>query len=104
MDIKESVEDNTLRDQMENGATFTRPRFSRMRRTWAVNYKLLKASDRAALRAFRDTVGGSVNFNFTLPGDTTAVNVRFSKLPVITDDKFAGGEKRFATTFEITEL
>jgi len=106
MDEKETFEDSTIRDQMENGAQYTRPRFSRMRRTWAVNFELLTETDRNTLRTFTQTNGGFNSFTWTDNRTATpeTVTVRFSKLPAITDDKYAGGQKRFKTSFEITEV
>lgn len=106
MNEEETLEDSTIRDEMENGAVFTRPRFSRMRRSWKVSYKALTVADRDALRTFAQTVGGFSNFNFTDNRTATAetLNVRFAELPNIKDDGWASGEKRFAVSFKITEL
>jgi len=106
MDEEETVEDATVRDKMENGAVFTRPRWPRMRRTWKVNYKACTVADRDALRTFRNSVGGWTNFNFV--DNRTAMpetlNVRFSKLPTIKDGGWVNGAKAFNFSFEITEL
>ena len=107
MNEEESFEDSTLRDKMENGAVFARPRFTRMRRTWKVNYKAMPVADRDALRTFVNTVGGWTNFNFVdtrIPGAPVTLNVRFAKLPTIKDSGWANGGKVFDLAFEITEL
>ena len=107
MNEEETLEDSTIRDSMENGAVFTRPRFSRMRRSWKVNYKACSVADRDALRTFAQTVGGSLNFNFIdnrVPTAPAVLNVRFSKLPTIKDSGWANGGKAFDFSFELTEL
>ena len=106
MNEEETLEDSTIRDPMESGAVFARPRFSRMRRTFAVNYELLTETDRDTLRTFTQTNGGWNSFTFTDNRTSTpeTLTVRFSKLPTIPDDKFAGGQKRFKASFEITEV
>jgi hypothetical protein len=107
MNEEETLEDSTISDKMENGAVFTRPRFSRMRRTWKVNYKALTIADRDLLRTHAQTVGGFSNFNFVdnrVPGSPATLNVRFSKLPTLKDGGIARGAKVFDASFEITEL
>jgi len=106
MNEEETLEDATIRDQAENGAVFARPRFSRMRRTWKVQYKACTVADRDSLRTFAMAQGGWGNFNFVDNRTATpeTLNVRFSKLPTIKDGGWAGGEKRFDFSFELTEL
>ena len=52
MDSSKSVEDDTIRDQMENGYVATRPRFTRARRTWKINVRNLQAEDMRSLDQF----------------------------------------------------
>lgn len=107
MNEEETLEDSTIRDQMENGAVYTRPRWTRMRRTWKVNYKACSIADRDALRTFANSVGGWNNFTFTdnrILSEPEFLNVRFSKLPTIKDGGWATGAKVFDFSFEITEL
>lgn len=107
MNEEETLEDATILDKMENGAVYARPRFSRMRRSWKVNYKACPVADRDALRAFAMAQGGWGNFNFVdnrVAGAPATLNVRFSRLPTIKDSGWAGGEKRFDFSFELTEL
>src|SRR2546422_916697 len=106
MNEEETLEDSTVRDQMENGAVYTRPRWARMRRTWKVSYKACPVADRNALRTFQNSVGGWTNFDFIDNRTSTpeTLNVRFSKLPTIKDSGWADGGKVFDFSFEITEL
>lgn len=107
MNEEETLEDSTIHDNMENGAVFTRPRYSRMRRTWKVQYKTCTVADRDALRIFASSVGGWTNFDFAdnrVASAPETLNVRFSKLPTIKDGVFAGGQKRFDFSFELTEV
>jgi hypothetical protein len=52
MDSSKSLEDDTIRDQMESGYVATRPRFTRTRRTWKINVRNLQAEDVRALDQF----------------------------------------------------
>lgn len=107
MNEEETLEDGTISDKMENGAVFTRPRFSRMRRTWKVNYKACPVADRDALRTFAMSVGGWENFTFIdnrIASAPETLNVRFSKLPTIKDGGWVKGGKAFDFSFELTEL
>lgn len=45
MDSSKTIEDDTIRDPMENGAVATRPRGTRARRTWPFNVRNLVAED-----------------------------------------------------------
>lgn len=107
MDVEESWEDSTIRDKMENGAMFARPRFQRMRRTFKLNYKACTATDRDTLRSFVTANGGWAKFAFVddrVSTDVATLNVRFSKLPTYKDGGLLDGEKRFDISFEITEV
>lgn len=84
MDSSEQAADDTIRDGMDLGYVATRPRFTRERRTWAVNHRNLAGEDVRALRNFRaNTVqrgalpfyypnlvkNGSFEFSAELDGD-----------------------------------
>jgi hypothetical protein len=106
MDEKETFDDPSIRDKMENGMVYSRPRFVRLRRTVKVGYYKLTADDRQQLRDFVRKVGGWSDFHFVdgrIAENPETLRVYFSKLPEITDDGYAGGQKRFSVTFEITE-
>lgn len=61
------LEDGTLKDPMESGYVATRPRFTRLRRTFGVSYKFLSAEDVRALDRFETlTVQGGAGA-FYLP-------------------------------------
>jgi len=61
------IEDGTLKDPMESGYVATRPRFTRLRRTFGVSYKFLSAEDVRALDVFESqTVQGGAGA-FYLP-------------------------------------
>lgn len=107
MNEEETWEDSALKDKMENGAVFARPRFSRMRRTWKINYKACPVADRDVLRTFMASVGGWGAFSYVdnrIASAPETVTVRFSKLPTIKDGGWADGVKVFDFSFEITEL
>lgn len=52
MDTSKKIEDDTIRDAAESGYVSTRPRFTRVRRTWAFNVRNLVAEDMRALDEF----------------------------------------------------
>lgn len=52
MDSSKSVDDDTIRDQMESGYVTTRPRFTRARRTWKINVRTLVAEDMRVIDEF----------------------------------------------------
>jgi hypothetical protein len=52
MDSSKTIEDDTIRDQMESGYQATRPRFTRVRRTWKLNVRNLQREDVRALDEF----------------------------------------------------
>lgn len=52
MDSSKTIEDDTIRDEMESGYVATRPRFTRARRTWKLNVRNLLAEDVRAIDAF----------------------------------------------------
>ncbi len=107
VDEEEEPDDPTIRDKMENGAVAARPRWTRIRDKITINFRLLTGEDRRLLREFRDQVCGWQVFHWIDnrdPANPVTLNVMFSKLPKITDDQYAGGEKRWKATFEVTEI
>jgi hypothetical protein len=52
MDSSKTTEDDTIRDQAESGYVATRPRFTRVRRTWKANVRNLVAEDVRTLDEF----------------------------------------------------
>lgn len=80
--LDEQREDATIRSQFEAGYEHTRPRFTRARYTWIVNYNMLPSTDKTTLEAFVTTVReGADVFNWTNPVDSAAYSVTFSQIP-----------------------
>lgn len=66
MDGSESLENDTLSDKAQSGYVATRPRFTRVRRTWKVNFRTITAADKLALETFAavTTARGANSFFF----------------------------------------
>lgn len=74
MDPDGQIDDGVLRSNAEAGYEQTRPRFTRARRSWGVNYKGLPNADVATLRSFERVTlhWGADAFAWTHPlGDGT---------------------------------
>lgn len=82
--ITENRADATIRSETEAGYTLARPRFTRSRRNFAVNYRNISPADKELIVSHFDTVGGSTIFTWTNPVDSTAYSVRYAKPPVVT--------------------
>lgn len=105
--VKESFDDPGIKDKMEDGAVASRPRYTRMRKTLKVSYSLLTPDARLTLIQFLRSVGSWAPFYFVDgrdPANPETLLVRFTKLPEVEDDKYAGSSKRFKFAMEITEL
>ncbi len=63
----EGFEDNVIRSQMDKGASKTRPRFTRLRRTRAVSFILNNAQKVAFDSFYTSILGGSKPFNWHDP-------------------------------------
>lgn len=81
----ERLENPALTSTMENGIVLSRPRFTRIRKTFTLKWSALPASDYEKLRSFWQTVlGGSQEFSWTypaIPGDSLSgkeYTVRFA--------------------------
>lgn len=81
--IKETPEDSTIQSEFDGGYTQTRPRFTRIRKTFELKYdNLISDSDKSALESFAETVkGGSLSFTWTHPVTSVSYTVRFKKTP-----------------------
>jgi phage-related protein len=80
--LDEQREDATIRSSFEAGYEHTRPRFTRVRYTWSVSYKMLPASDKSTLETFVTTVReGADSFSWTNPVDSTTHTVKFIQIP-----------------------
>ncbi len=105
--MKETFDDPGIKDKMEDGTVATRPRYTRMRKTLKVTYSLLTPEARRILIQFMRDVGSWQPFYFIDNRDDAnpeTLTMRFTKLPEISDDKWAGGSKRFKADMELTEI
>lgn len=80
--LTEMREDATIRSPFEAGYEHTRPRFTRIRKIWTVNYEKLPYADVSLLDSFITTVkGGADAFNWKHPISLTTYTVTFRELP-----------------------
>lgn len=82
--ITENRIDATIRSETDGGYTLARPRYTRSRRNFGVNYRNISSTDKGLIVTHWDAVGGSTIFTWTNPADSTAYSVRYAKPPVIT--------------------
>lgn len=106
---KEDPIDPTIRDSLENGMENCRPRFTRLRRTFACALDFLTADDKAALDQFYQKTVAYGSLPFTLADPRSATNpqtyiVRFSKLPTYTDASWIDDGFRYNCAFEAREM
>jgi hypothetical protein len=103
--IKRGGEDPTVKSKAEDGLVLTRPRFTRIRRTFTVPYRNVPVSDRDLLLDFLTAVRvGSTQFVYVLPPDGVEVTVRFAKYPEIMDAGYVGqksGDRGLSYSFDI---
>ena len=75
---EEVTEDPAIRSGFETGIVHTRPRFTRVRRTWKISWEYIKGADYRVLRTFYDQIrGGALSFNWTHPIENKVFEVRF---------------------------
>lgn len=81
--MTEETEDATIRSPFEAGYEHTRPRFTRVRKTWTIRYEYMSTSDKNTLDTFINSTvhQGSDSFSWTNPQDSTSYTVRFLSLP-----------------------
>lgn len=62
-------EDNMLRSQMENGIVQTRPKFTRTKDGWELEWKAMSNTDHSTFVTFFETTlsNGALSFNWTHP-------------------------------------
>lgn len=89
--MQQGYNDLTLRSEMENGLVFTRPRGTKIRRTWSIIYDHAPSSDMDMIDDFvrNVTLGGGMAFLWADPRSDEEIPVRFSKLPQIADAGWA---------------
>jgi hypothetical protein len=80
LDPDGELEDVILRSSAEAGYEQTRPRTTRARRTFGLNYKALSNADVALLRTFETTTlrNGADSFAWTHPLSATVYTVRLT--------------------------
>jgi len=80
LDPDGEIEDVVLRSTFEAGYEQTRPRTTRARRSFGINYRALKSADEALLRAFEITTlrNGADAFTWTHPISGTSYTVRLA--------------------------
>lgn len=98
-------EDNVIRSQSEAGYELTRPRWTRIRKTFTVKYQLLTPADKALLDTFIDTTTcGAYLFNWTNPADSTVYSVRFAVPPKVTIAMADGSTYYYDAEFKFKEV
>jgi len=79
LDPDGELDDAAVRSPFDAGYEQTRPKFTRARRTWGINYRNLPDADVAILRAFElvTLVNGSDSFTWVHPltGDSYGVRL-----------------------------
>jgi hypothetical protein len=80
LDPDGELEDVILRSPTDAGYEITRPRFTRARRTWGINYPALSNADTTTLRAFEQATlrNGADSFSWTHPISKTVYTVRLT--------------------------
>jgi len=80
--FEEQHEENTIRSQFEAGYEQTRPRFTRMRKTFTLKYELMSSTDKEAVENFYiQQKGGAGSFSWTHPLTNNTHTVRFAEPP-----------------------
>lgn len=70
--------DPALRSEMESGIILTRPRYTRVRRTWQLTWANMRGADYRTLRNFYTQMrGGALSFRWTHPREGKVFEVRF---------------------------
>lgn len=79
--IKITTDDPAIRTDAEGGYEMTRPRYTRIRKTFGLEWVALTNADYLLLKAHYEAMGGGSDmFNFTSPIDGSTVHVvRFNK-------------------------
>lgn len=84
--LKEDPEDAVIRTEFDAGYEQTRPRFTRNRTTYSLEWPAMKGVDLAALLTFYKTTlaNGAAIFDWTYPGTSTVHAARFKSPPKVT--------------------
>lgn len=76
-EMKERPTKGQVRSDFENGYVQSRPRWTRTRRVFQLQWRSMSSSDKETLAAFfEDNLGGT--FTWTHPSDGTSYTVRFA--------------------------
>lgn len=76
--LEETTEDPAIRSEAESGIVQTRPRYTRMRRSWQLGWANMRGADYRLLRAFFEQVrGGALVFGWRQPRENKVFQVRF---------------------------
>lgn len=100
--IREQVVDPAISSPFENGMVQTRPRFTRIRRRWVINYRALTEEEKDIIKNFyiNDTVGGSYFFEWENPMTEVTHSVRFTRdLEIV---QITG--RLYSVSFDLEEL
>jgi hypothetical protein len=101
----ESVIDDTIKTDTEAGYVQTRPRFTKIRRTFGPIQYLLNRADRDLLVAHDESVKGSTIFTWTHPITGTSYNVRYkSDGRVKTEPLLDSSPRLFSAEFSLEEV
>lgn len=81
--LKETFEDNLIKSSMENGVVKTRPRFTKARRSFELEWSSLDSDSKELLEQFflSKTKCGSLPFKWMHPHTEKTYNVRFDGPP-----------------------
>ena len=76
--LEETRVDPTIRSEMESGIVATRPRYTRIRKSWTLTWANLRGADYFTLSGFYDDrKGGSLPFSWTNSKRNATYTVRF---------------------------
>lgn len=76
---QDSAVDSTIRSEFADGTVLTRPRFTRMRKSFNVGYNFLTAADKVLLENLQASLKiGANTFYWTNPSDSTEYEVRLT--------------------------
>lgn len=99
--IRMSYKENAVIAQFD-GYVQTRPRFTRIIRTFSFTYRLLPQSDLSQLTDFIEQVGIFQAFNWTHPKTGETFVVRFARMPTI--ELVVGPTPYYDVSIELEEV
>lgn len=102
--LVEGRENNVISSKMEAGYMIRRARFTKVRRNWNLQYKLLTNDDKTTLDTFVGTtiMGGATTFTWIHPATSDTFVVFLDSPPEISLD-FYGDEYRYSTNIKLVE-